>query len=111
MHLENDSFYLSPENTTLEDNMQDGLQAMVARIDERTEHIQTDVAELKVNVKQLSETVNSHTEKLGIIKQRLDNQNNYRPMLTRKQKISTGGAIVAFVAAVIAAIIEYFKHH
>jgi hypothetical protein len=91
--------------------MQDGLQAMVARIDERTEHIQTDVTDLKVDVKKLSETVNSHTEKLGIIKQRLDSENNCRPVLTRKQKASAGGAIVAFVAAVIAAVGEYFRHH
>jgi hypothetical protein len=91
--------------------MQDGLQAMVARIDERTEHIQTDVVELKVDVKQLAETVNSHTEKLGIIKQRLDSENNCQPALTRKQKAGAGGAIVAFVAAVIIAIGEWFKTH
>lgn len=90
--------------------MQDGLQAMVARIDERTEHIQTDVGELKVDVKQLSETVNSHTEKLGIIKQRLDSENNCQT-LTRKQKASAGGAIIAFVAAVIVAITEWVKGH
>lgn len=90
--------------------MQDGLQAMVARIDERTEHIQTDVGELKVDIKRLSETVNSHTEKLGIIKQRLDSENHCQ-RLTTKQKASAWGAIVAFVAAVIAAVAQYFRDH
>ena len=89
--------------------MQDGLQAMVARIDERTEHIQTDVTDLKVNVAKLAETVNSHTEKLAIINQRLDSENNYQ-RLTTKQKVTAWGVIVTFVAAVIAAVTEYFKH-
>ncbi|MCJ7759635.1 hypothetical protein MUP59_00630 [Candidatus Bathyarchaeota archaeon] len=89
--------------------MQDGLQAMVARIDERTEHIQTDVAELKVDVKDLAQSVNSHTEKLAVIKQRLDSENNCQ-RLTTKQKAGAWGAIVAFVAAVIAAVAEYLRH-
>jgi uncharacterized protein YoxC len=90
--------------------MADELQAMVARIDERTEHMQEDIAEVKETCKCLTKTVNDHSEKLSVIKERLNGASNCQS-LTKKQKASAGGAIVAFVAAVIVAITEWFKGH
>jgi hypothetical protein len=89
----------------------DGLSEMLGRIDERTRHIQEDVVELKDTCKSLTITVNQHSEDLATIKERIANSNGCAPALTRKQKASAAGAIVAFVAAVITAVIQWFKSH
>lgn len=86
---------------------QERLPAIVARIDERTAHIQEDVKELKGTIIELKTTVGKHGEKLATIEERIKNGN--RTVLSRKQKASATGVIVAFIAAIIAAVTEYFR--
>lgn len=90
--------------------MADNLEAMVARIDERTEHMEGDIKEVKDTCKCLTQAVGEHSKDLATIKEKIANS-DCTPTLTRKQKVSATTAIVAFVAALIAAIAEYFKHH
>jgi chromosome segregation ATPase len=90
---------------------QEKLPVIVARIDERTAHIQEDVKELKSTCTELKTTVGKHSEDLATIKERINSSNCNSTTLTRKQKISAGGVIVTFVTAVIATITEYFRHH
>lgn len=85
----------------------DGLSEMLGRIDERTAHIQEDVKELKGTVIELKTTVGKHGEKLATIEERIKNGNH--TVLSRKQKASATGVIVAFIAAIIAAVTEYFR--
>lgn len=90
--------------------MPEALEAMVARIDERTAHMQEDIVEVKETCKCLTATVNDHSEKLGVIKERLNGATNC-VTLTRKQKGGAAGVFAAFVAAVIIAITEWIKGH
>lgn len=86
--------------------MTDKLEVMVARIDERTGNIQEDVAELKGDVKKLSNTVNEHSEQLATINERI--KNNHSP--SRKQTLGFGGLGGVITGATIV-IIEYFRNH
>jgi hypothetical protein len=86
--------------------MQDGLEAMVARIDERTEHIQEDVKDLKDTCKALTITVNEHGTHLAGIEEKVKNGNNG---LSRRQTAGIGGA-AGVIASILVAVIEYFRH-
>lgn len=86
--------------------MTDGLNEMVARIDERTEHIQGDIQELNTNFKSLSETVNEHSTKLAAIGEKVKNGTNG---LSRRQTAGIGGA-AGLIASAAVAVIEYFRH-
>ena len=86
--------------------MQDGLQAMVARIDERTEHIQEDVKDLKVGLAKVVETVNVHSTQLAAIDEKVKSSNNG---LSKRQTVGIGGA-AGVIASILVAIIEYFRH-
>lgn len=88
------------------------LPAIVARIDERTAHIQEDVKELKSTCTDLKTTVGRHSEALATIRERIGNSNcNSTPRsFTKKQKVGIGGGIGAVVGGVIAFLIEYFRH-
>lgn len=83
---------------------QEKLPAIVARIDERTKHIQDDITEVKGTCKCLTETVNKHSEQLAII---IETPNHTG--LNRKQTAWIGGAS-GLLASVIIAVIEYFRH-
>lgn len=85
--------------------MQDGLTEMVARIDERTAHMEGDITELKETCKGLSESVNGHSTKLAAMNEKLKNANNG---LSRRQTAGIGGG-AGFIAAAVVAVIEYFK--
>jgi hypothetical protein len=87
--------------------MQDGLQAMVARIDERTEHIQEDVKDLKVGLAKVVDTVNAHSTQLSAIEEKVKNSNNG---LSRRQMAGIGGGAGAAIGGAIAFLIEWFKH-
>ena len=89
--------------------MQDGLQAIVARIDERTEHIQEDVGELKTTCKALEQTINRHSTQLATITEQIKGANGSNHGLTRKQTAGIGGA-AGVIASILVAIIEYFRH-
>jgi len=86
--------------------MQDGLQAMVARIDERTKGIKDDVGELKNTCMALERTVNGHSAQLATITEQIKNSNHG---LSRRQTAGIGGA-AGVIASIIVAIIEYFRH-
>ena len=83
--------------------MTDSLEAMVARIDERTEHMEGDISELKKTCDGLSETVNKHSTQLATIKAGIGNSNG----LSKKQTAGIGG-VAGFVVAAIVAIADYF---
>ena len=80
------------------------LEVIVGRIDERTEHIQTDITDLKGEVAKLSDTVNEHGEQLASMKTKIENSNHG---LSKRQTVGIGGA-AGFVAAVLAVIIDFF---
>jgi hypothetical protein len=86
--------------------MQDDLEAMVARIDERTEHIQTDIIDLKNTCMALTTTVNGHSTQLAGIEEKIKSPNCG---LNKRQTAGIGGAAGLFASAIIA-IIEYFRH-
>ena len=86
--------------------MQDGLEAMVARIDERTEHIQTDITDLKGDFAKLSDTVNEHSTELATIKAGIENNHS----LSKRQTAGIGGAAGFFIAAIVA-VADYFMKH
>jgi pantothenate kinase len=86
--------------------MQDGLQAMVARIDERTEHIQEDVKDLKVGLAKVVDTVNGHSTQLAAIDEKVKSSNNG---LSKRQTVGIGGA-AGLIASVIVALIELLRH-
>ncbi len=88
--------------------MQDGLAQTVARIDERTEHIQEDVKELKTTVAKVSETVNKHCEDLATIKS--DITNFSRSGFNKRQVVGIGSA-GGLIVGVIIAIIDFFVKH
>jgi len=83
--------------------MQDGLEAMVARIDERTEHMEIDIRDLKKTFTGLSETVNKHSTEIATIKAGTGNSNG----LSKRQTAGIGGA-AGFVIAAIVAVVDYF---
>jgi peptidoglycan hydrolase CwlO-like protein len=87
--------------------MQDGLAEAVARIDERTGHIQGDVKELKATVGKVSETVNKHCADLAAIKTDIENLNHTG--LNRKQMVGIGSAGGLIVGAIIA-VIDFLMH-
>ena len=86
--------------------MQDGLEAMVARIDERTEHMEVDIRDLKETCTGLSETVNKHSTELATIKAGIGNSNG----LSKRQTAGIGGAAGFFIAAIVA-VADYFMRH
>jgi len=87
--------------------MQDGLQAMVARIDERTKGIKDDVGELKNTCMALERTVNGHSAQLATITEQIKNSNHG---LSKRQTAGIGGGAGAVIGGVIAFLIEFFKH-
>jgi len=86
--------------------MQDGLQAIVARIDERTEHIQEDVKDLKVGLAKVVETVNGHSTQLAAIDEKVKSSNNG---LSKRQTAGIGG-VAGLIASVIVALVELLRH-
>ena len=86
--------------------MTDNLEVMVARIDERMGSIQSDVGELKNSSMALTKAVNEHSTQLAIITEQIKASNHG---LSRRQAAGIGGG-AGFVTAIIAAIIEYFRH-
>jgi len=86
--------------------MQDGLEAMVARIDERTEHMEVDIRDLKKTFTGLSETVNRHSTELATIKVGIGNSNG----LSKRQTAGIGGAAGLVIAAIVA-VVDYFMRH
>ena len=84
----------------------DKIPVMIGRIDERTEHIQTDIADLKGDFVKLSDTVNGHGEKLASIEARIEDNHG----LSKRQTAGIGGA-AGFVIAAIVAIVDYFTRH
>ena len=86
--------------------MQDGLDAMVARIDERTEHIQEDVRDLKVGLTKVVDTVKEHGEQLASIKTEIGNNHG----LSKRQTAGIGAGAGAVIGGVIAFLVEVFKH-
>jgi DNA anti-recombination protein RmuC len=91
--------------------MQDGLQAIVARIDERTAHIQEDVKEIKNTATELKATVIKHGEHLVSIEERIKNGNSNHHSFTKKQKAGIGGAVAGIITAIIAFLTNYFTKH
>lgn len=92
------------------------LPAIVARIDERTAHIQEDVKELKGTCTELATTVGKHSEDLATIKERIGNSNDQSNChstphsFTKKQKAGIVGTVVAIISTVIAFLADYFRH-
>jgi len=85
---------------------QEKLPAIVARIDERTEHIQADVIELKVGLAKVVNTVNEHSTQLATIAEQIKSPNHG---LSRRQTAGIGGA-AGIIASIIVALIEFFRH-
>ena len=86
--------------------MQDGLQAMVARIDERTEHIQEDIKGLKAELTKVVDIVKDHGEQLASVKTEIRNNHG----LSKRQTAGLGGGAGAVIGGVIAFLIEFLKH-
>jgi uncharacterized coiled-coil protein SlyX len=90
---------------------QEKLPAIVARIDERTAHIQEDVKELKGTVGELKTTVGKHSEDLATIKEKISSTNCQSSSgLSKKQKAGIGGAVAGIITAIIAFLTDYFRH-
>jgi len=89
---------------------QEKLPSIVARIDERTAHIQEDVKELKGTCSELKTTVGRHSEDLATIKERIGNPDSNHHSLSKKQKAGIGGAVVAIISTIIAFLADYFRH-
>jgi ribosomal protein L6P/L9E len=87
--------------------MQDSLEVIVARIDERTKDIKGDVTELKTTCKGLEETVNNNSGRLTVIEAEIKNSNHNG--LSKKQTVGIGG-VTALIVSVIVGVIEYFRH-
>jgi len=90
--------------------MSDSLEAMVARIDERTEHMETDIKEVKAKCNSLSDTVGRHSTQLAAIETTIKNNGRCAPTLSTKQKAGVGATVVGLITAAIAGLIEYFRH-
>ena len=86
--------------------MQDGLQAMVARIDERTEHIQEDVKDLKNTCEGLTQTINCHSQELACIETEIGKNHG----LSRRQTAGIGAGAGALIGGAIAFLIDFFSH-
>jgi hypothetical protein len=88
--------------------MQDGLQAIVARIDERTEHMGEDIRDLKVSVGKVSELVTKHCEDLAVIKSDIENLNHAG---WNKKQVAGIGGVGGLITGAIIAIIDFFVKH
>ncbi|MGA2669967.1 MAG: hypothetical protein ABSF21_00900 [Dehalococcoidia bacterium] len=93
--------------------VQEKLPAIVARIDERTAHIQEDVKEVKETAIELKKVVIKHGEDLATIKERIGNSNcdSNHHSLSKKQKAGIGGAVAAIISAIITFLTHYFSRH
>lgn len=97
----------------------ESIEVIAARIDERTNHIQSDVSEIKDKCHSLEKVVNIHSEKLARIDeqtktntQRIEEVKkkvNNNGGLSKKQKAGVGAFFASFIAAIIAAFWELFS--
>jgi hypothetical protein len=86
--------------------MADNLEVMIGRIDERTEHIEADIIDLKVGLIKVVDTVKEHGEKLASIETTIGNNHG----LSKRQTAGIGGG-AGFIIAAIVAFIDYFVKH
>ena len=86
---------------------ENNIAAAIARIDERTKNIQSDVSDLKKHCEQLNNVVVEHGNQIAVLTSRVNNGAG----LTGKQKAGFGAGLAAFIAAIVWGLTEFFTRH
>lgn len=86
--------------------MNDTLERTIGRIDERTENMQRDIAEVKGNITKLFDKCDEHSQRLAMLETTISNNHG----LNKRQTAGIGGA-AGFIAGLVMAIIKWLTEH